>query len=95
MLRKTTFITILIYDYNSTHTISCVIGVCPVLISNDHHSGVALDNKTGGGGGSNKEDSTLHMFIFYKDLLDNFIQSLMFTFLLSSLIGNSYFSRLK
>ena len=51
MLRKTTFITILIYDYdNSTFTISSVIGVRPVLVSNDHSPGAALDNRTGGGG---------------------------------------------
>ena len=50
MLRKTTFVTILIYDYNSTYTISCVIGVRPVLISNGHRPGATLDNRTGGGG---------------------------------------------
>ena len=37
----------LIQDYNSTYTISCVIGVRPVLISNDHRPGVSLDNRTG------------------------------------------------
>ena len=49
-MRKTTFITILIQDYNSKYTISCVIGVRPVLISNEHRPGAAIDNRTGGGG---------------------------------------------
>ena len=57
MLRKTTFITILIYIYNSTYTISYVIGVRPVLVSIDHRSGEAVDNRTGGGG-PDIEDST-------------------------------------
>ena len=51
MMRKTTFITIIIQDYNSTYTISCVIGVRPLLMSNDHRpTAAALDNRTGGGG---------------------------------------------
>ena len=32
------------------YTISCVIGVRPVLIRSDHRPGAALDNRTGGGG---------------------------------------------
>ena len=58
-MRKTTFITILIQDYNSTYTISCVIGVRPVLISNDHRPGAELDNRTGGF--PNVKESTDHV----------------------------------
>ena len=50
MLKKTKLITINIDIFNSTYTISWVIGVHPVLISIDHSSRAALDNRTGGGG---------------------------------------------
>ena len=49
MLKKTKLITINIDIFNSTYTISWVIGVHPVLISIDHSSRAALDNRTGGG----------------------------------------------
>ena len=41
----------IIYDYNSTYTISCGIAGHPVLVSTDHRPGAALDNRNGGGGG--------------------------------------------
>ena len=64
MLRKTTFITILIYEYNSMYTISCVIGVRPVHVTNDHRPG---EHRTGGGGGvPNIEDSTSYFFVSVK-----------------------------
>ena len=49
MLKKTKLITIKIHIFNSTYTISWVIGVRPVLISIDHCSRAALDNMTGWG----------------------------------------------
>ena len=52
MLKKTKLMTIDIHIFNSTYTISCVIVVHPVLISIDHRSRAALDNRTEGGGGS-------------------------------------------
>ena len=50
MLKKTKLITIIIHIVNSTYTISYLIGVRPVLISIDHRSRAALDNRKGGGG---------------------------------------------
>ena len=50
MLKKTKIITITTCIVNSTYTISYLIGVRPVLISIDHHSRAALDNRKGGGG---------------------------------------------
>ena len=49
MLKKTKFTTIIIHIFNSTYTISCVIGVRPVLLSVDHRSRAALDNRKVGG----------------------------------------------
>ena len=48
MLKKTKLITIIIHIINSTYTISYLIGVRPVLISIDHRSRAALDNRKGG-----------------------------------------------
>ena len=64
MLRKTTFITILIYDYNSMYTISCVIGVRPVLLSNDHRPGAALDKRTGEGGKGGSQYRGFYILFF-------------------------------
>ena len=47
--RQTTFITIIVQDYNNMYPISSMIGVRPVLMSYDHRPGAALDNRTGGG----------------------------------------------
>ena len=49
MLKKTKIITITTCIVNRTYTISYLIGVRPVLISINHHSRAALDNRKGGG----------------------------------------------
>ena len=59
MLKKTKLMTIDIHIFNSTYTISCVIVVHPVLISIDHRSRAALDNRTEGGGVPNIKYLTL------------------------------------
>ena len=63
MLRQTAFTTIMIQDYNNTYPISSMIGVRPVLMSNDHRPGAALDNRTGGGV-PNMEESTICTYLF-------------------------------
>ena len=41
--------TIIVQDYNSTYSISSVIGVRPVLMSNDHRQGWRWIKEQGGG----------------------------------------------
>ena len=60
MLRQTAFTTIMIQDYNSMYPISSMIGVRPVLMSNDHRPWAALENRTGGGV-PNMEKSTMYI----------------------------------